>query len=76
MVSHAWAQVKPKSAVKSRLINQFLLRVYVRAGGMLPDRCLDSPVCSRLTWLQVCRTFSQQFAITIIMIIVIIASQL
>lgn len=34
------SEVKPKSAVKTRLINQFLLSMYIKAGGMLPERWL------------------------------------
>lgn len=33
-------QVK-KTATKTRIINQFLLSMYMGAAGMLPDRCLD-----------------------------------
>lgn len=32
------SEVKPKPAVKTRLINQFLLSMYIKAGGMLPER--------------------------------------
>ena len=33
-------EVKPKSATKTRLINQFLLSMYLKAGGMLPQKWL------------------------------------
>ena len=32
------SQAKRKSPVKTRLINQFLLSVYMKAAGMLPDK--------------------------------------
>ena len=34
------SEVQPKPAVKTRLINQFLLSMYIKAGGMLPERWL------------------------------------
>lgn len=35
------SKVKKRSPVKTRLINQFFLSVYVKSAGMLPDKCLD-----------------------------------
>ena len=45
-------QVK-KTATKTRIINQFLLSMYMGAAGMLPDRCLDyvtNRLCPTTHW--------------------------